>query len=101
MRTRLAFICAQPYGFSAASCLFSALCKLAFGERVQAPNRLPWQAYSRPTDIFYDDTNLVSETGIQHEGPFEPALLSLGVDIVTKRLKTEFIIWSGIWTMEL
>ena len=63
--------------------------------REKAPEiyRLLWQAYSAPSTLFYGDTNLSSESGIQQGDPFGPALFSLGIDRLIQGLNCELNIW--------
>ena len=44
-------------------------------------------------NTFYGRTNLLSATGIQQDDPFGPALFSLGIDEITRRVDTELNIW--------
>jgi len=62
-------------------------------DKAQGIYRLLWQAYSEPSTLFYGNTNLVSATGIQQGDPFGPALFSLGIDSLTRRVNTEFNVW--------
>ena len=55
--------------------------------------RMLWQAYSEPSILFYGDTKLVSATGIQQGDPFGPALFSLGIDELVRKVDTEFSVW--------
>jgi hypothetical protein len=55
--------------------------------------RMLWQAYSEPSTLFYGDTWLVSATGIQQGDPFGPALFSLGIDKLVRKVDTEFNVW--------
>ena len=62
-------------------------------ERAQGAYRLLWQAYAEPTTLFYGESNLVSATGIQQGDPFGPALFSLGVDRLVRRVDAELNVW--------
>ena len=62
-------------------------------QRAQGLYRLLWQAYSGPTTLFYGEENLVSATGIQQGDPFGPALFSLGIDEISRKLDVEFNVW--------
>ena len=55
--------------------------------------RMLWQAYSKPTTLFYGRRSLVSATGIQQGDPFGPALFSLGIDEITREIDTELNVW--------
>ena len=61
--------------------------------RAQGLYRLLWQAYSGPSTLFYGDANLVSATGIQQGDPFGPALFSLGIDELSRKVDAEFNVW--------
>ena len=65
----------------------------AVKQRAQGLYRMIWQAYSGSTTLFYGRTNLLSATGIQQGDPFGPALFSLGIDEITRRVDTELNIW--------
>ena len=52
-----------------------------------------WQAYSEDSTLFYEDTNLVSSTGIQQGDAFGPTLICLAVNEPTFRVHTEFNVW--------
>ena len=54
---------------------------------------LIWQAYSKPSHLFYRGYILSSETGIQQGDPSGPALFSLGLNDIIKKLKSEVNIW--------
>ena len=53
-----------------AGCVFSCSWGEKERERAQALHRLLWQSYSRPTNSFYGNTNLVLATGIQQRDYF-------------------------------
>ena len=46
---------------------------------------LLWQAYSAPSNLFYKNEIIKSETGIQQGDPGGPALFSLGIDHIIKK----------------
>ena len=52
-----------------------------------------WQAYSKPSHLFYRGKTLSSETGLQQGDPGGPALFSLGLDHIVKSLKSEINLW--------
>ena len=52
-----------------------------------------WQAYSKPSHLFYRGKTLSSETGLQQGDPGGPALFSLGLDDIVKSLKSEINLW--------
>ena len=62
-------------------------------EKIPSLYKLLWQAYSRPSHLFYRNEILSSETGIQQGDPGGPALFSLGLDHIVKKLKSEMNIW--------
>ena len=62
-------------------------------ENIPSLYNLLWQAYSRPSHLFYRNNVLSSETGIQQGDPGGPALFSLGLDHIVKKLKSELNIW--------
>ena len=62
-------------------------------EKIPRLFNLLWQAYSRPSHLFYRDNILSSETGIQQGDPCGPALFSLGIDQIVKSLKSEVNLW--------
>lgn len=78
---------------NAFNCLRRDVFLAAARRRVPGIFRLLWQAYSGPRTLFYGDTSLVSATGIQQGDPFGPALFSLGIDDLTRRIDTEFNVW--------
>ena len=78
---------------NAFNCLRRDVFLAAARRRVPGLFRLLWQAYSGPRTLFYGDTSLVSATGIQQGDPFGPALFSLGIDDLTRRIDTEFNVW--------
>ena len=47
----------------------------------------------KPSNLYYSNTVIKSESGIQQGDPFGPALFSLGVDDITKSVDAEFNIW--------
>ena len=55
--------------------------------------RLLWQAYSAPSALFFGESRLRSETGIQQGDPFGPALFALAVDEAARSVDTEFSVW--------
>ena len=55
--------------------------------------RLLWQAYSTPSALFFGESRLSSETGIQQGDPFGPALFALAVDEAARSIETEFSVW--------
>ena len=63
--------------------------------REKAPSmyRLLWQGYHEPSNLYFSNNVIKSESGIQQGDPFGPALFSLGVDDITKSVDTEFNIW--------
>ena len=61
--------------------------------RVPEMYRVLWQAYSKPSTLFYNDTNLQSSTGIQQGDPAGPALFSLAIDEIARRATSEFNVW--------
>ena len=63
--------------------------------KAEAPSlyNLIWQAYAAPSHLFYRNGNLMSETGIQQGDPSGPALFSLGLDPIIKKLKSELNLW--------
>ena len=62
-------------------------------ENIPSLYNLMWQAYSRPSHLFYRNEILSSATGIQQGDPGGPALFSLGLDHIIKKLKCEINIW--------
>ena len=62
-------------------------------EKIPSLYKLLWHAYSRPSHLFYRNEILSSETGIQQGDPGGPALFSLGLDHIVKKLKSEMNIW--------
>ena len=58
-------------------------------ENIPSLYNLMWQAYSRPSHLFYRNEILSSATGIQQGDPGGPALFSLGLDHIIKKLKCE------------
>ena len=62
-------------------------------EKIPNLYNLLWQAYSKPSHLFYRDHILSSETGIQQGDPCGPALFSLGIDHLIKSLKSEVNLW--------
>ena len=54
---------------------------------------LLWQAYSTPSHLFYRGEIISSDTGIQQGDPGGPALFSLGIDHIIKKLKCEVNLW--------
>ena len=52
-----------------------------------------WQAYSKPSHLFYRDKLLSSESGLQQGDPGGPALFSLGLDQIVKELRSELNLW--------
>ena len=54
---------------------------------------LIWQAYSKPSHLFYRNHILSSETGLQQGDPSGPALFSLGINDIIKKLKSEINLW--------
>ena len=61
--------------------------------RVPELYKLLWQAYSSPSALFFGEEVLRSETGIQQGDPFGPAMFSLGIDEVARRVESEFNVW--------
>ena len=49
-------------------------------QRESRPKNILLQAYSKPTNVLYDDTNLVWATDIQQVEPFGLAIFSLDID---------------------
>ena len=62
-------------------------------EKIPCLYNLLWQAYSKPSHLFYINQILSSETGIQQGDPGGPALFSLGLDKIIKSLKSEVNLW--------
>ena len=62
-------------------------------EKIPSLYNLLWQAYSAPSHLFYRSEIIPSETGIQQGDPGGPALFSLGIDHIVKRLKCEVNLW--------
>ena len=62
-------------------------------EKIPSLFNLLWQAYSKPSHLFYRNNILSSETGIQQGDPCGPALFSLGIDDIVKGLKSELNLW--------
>ena len=62
-------------------------------ENIPSLFNLLWQAYSKPSHLFYRDKILSSETGLQQGDPGGPALFSLGIDHIVKNLKSEVNLW--------
>ena len=62
-------------------------------EKIPSVFNLLWQAYSKPSHLFYRNNILSSETGIQQGDPCGPALFSLGIDHIVKSLKSELNLW--------
>jgi hypothetical protein len=52
-----------------------------------------WQDFSAPSTLFYGVKSLVSATGIQQGNPFGPAVFSLGIDDLIRRVDAEFNVW--------
>ena len=61
--------------------------------KAQGIYRMLYQAYSEPSPLFFGGSSLVSASGIQQGDPFGPALFSLGIDEVVRRVNTEFNVW--------
>ena len=49
------------------------------------------QAYHEPSNLYFSNNSLKSQTGIQQGDPFGPALFSLGVDDITKLQQTQTV----------
>ena len=62
-------------------------------EKIPSLFNLLWQAYSSPSHLFYRQEIISSETGIQQGDPGGPALFSLGIDHIIKKLKCEVNLW--------
>ena len=62
-------------------------------EKIPNLYNLFWQAYSKPSHLFYRGKTLYSETGLQQGDPGGPALFSLGVDHIVKSLNSEINLW--------
>ena len=62
-------------------------------EEIPSLYNLIWQAYSKPSHLFYRNHILSSETGLQQGDPSGPALFSLGLNDIIKKLKSEINLW--------
>ena len=62
-------------------------------ERIPTLYPLLWQAYAKPTALLFGDTIIPSATGLQQGDPVGPALFSLGVDSVSRNIKSELNVW--------
>ena len=62
-------------------------------EKIPSLFNLLWQAYSKPSHLFYRDNILSSETGLQQGDPGGPALFSLGINDIIIQLKSEVNLW--------
>ena len=62
-------------------------------DKIPSLFNLLWQAYSKPSHLFYRNQILSSATGIQQGDPGGPALFSLGIDHIVKSLKSEVNLW--------
>ena len=78
---------------NAFNCLRRDVFLSAARERVPSLYKFLWQAYSEPSTLLFGEKKLVSATGIQQGDPFGPALFSLGIDRLTRRIDTELNVW--------
>ncbi len=62
-------------------------------ERIPTLYPLLWQAYAKPSVLFFGETIIHSTTGIQQGDPVGPALFSLGVDSAAKAANSELNVW--------
>ena len=78
---------------NAFNCMRRDTILLKVKEKIPSLYNLFWQAYSGPSHLFYRDTTIPSQTGLQQGDPGGPALFSLGLDDIVKGLKSELNIW--------
>ena len=65
----------------------------AVRERVPGLYRLLWQAYSRPTPLYFGTVRIQSATGLQQGDPCGPAVFSLGIDAAVREVQSAFNMW--------
>ena len=78
---------------NAFNCMNRDIILLKVKETIPSLFNLFWQAYAKPSHLFYRNEIISSETGIQQGDPGGPALFSLGLDHIVKRMKSEVNLW--------